>query len=932
LRGKNQVARLFISHSSANNAAALALRTWLVEQGFQNEVFLDIDPERGLVAGERWQEALKAAADRCEAVLILVSPAWLESKWCLAEFLLARSLHKRIFGLIVEPVPFERLPPEMTAEWQLCHLVGEDRFRSFDVEVLGKVEKVDFREAGLDLLRRGIERAGLDARDFAWPPRDEPNRAPYRGLKALEPQDAAIFFGRDAWTVRGLDRIRGLAERGTEKILVVLGASGSGKSSFLRAGLWPRLLRNDAEFLPLPVMRPQTAAISGSTGLAVALSNAFVRFGVQRPPGVIKEALSGDAAGLGRMLDELLSLSKQRLVATQETQTDPTIIVPLDQAEELFIADGAAEAARFLELLACILAPPEGTPARRLLVIATTRSDKYELLQAEPRLQSVKRDLFDLSPITPAEFKIIIERPAHRVVAAGGKLAIEAALTERLTADAQGADALPLLAFTLERLYADYGGAGRLTLADYEKLGGVQGSIEAAVTQALNEPGRAPAIPVDQEAKYVALHAAFIPWLARIDFDSGVPLRRVARRSEIPESSRAIVDRLVEARLLVADRRDGIDMIEVSHESLLRRWQILAVWLEQATAELKLVEGVERAAAEWDVNGRAEMWLDHRSDRLLQAEQLVAREAFRRRVGDKGVAYLLACRAREEAEQRGREEALNREAARLAEIAAAQMRTARLQRVRTWALSAAAGAVVIGVGAVGWEEARLTQGHRALAEQMDTNKNLQVVLQKQIDQTKPPAAGSEIVVDFTGAAIADPERAAHTLLESHGIQIGNVVPAGSKIKIVPHSTLYGDASVVPTASPNFLTQTDTENGPASFTLFFDDPLDAFSFVRPYLYRATKSGVTFPAWKATALDRAGHELSSVSEALLRSIDEIPGDTSAQTYRLRTPTFAKIAAVRFDSDPRLGDKPFAGFSAIVIERLVLLHLPSLVQTGH
>ena len=133
------MARLFISHSSANNAAAVALGDWLSEQGF-DDVFLDVDPDRGLAPGERWQEALKAAADRCEAVLFLVSPAWLASKWCLAEFLLAKSLHKCIFGLIIEPVPFERLPVEMTAEWQLCELVGEDRFRTFDVEVGPKRE------------------------------------------------------------------------------------------------------------------------------------------------------------------------------------------------------------------------------------------------------------------------------------------------------------------------------------------------------------------------------------------------------------------------------------------------------------------------------------------------------------------------------------------------------------------------------------------------------------------------------------------------------------------------------------------------------------------------------------------------------------------------------------------------------------------------
>ncbi len=112
----------------------------------------------------------------------------------------------------------------MTSEWQLCELVGEDRLRSFKAEVLGRPAEVTFREVGLDLLQRGLERAGLDARSFPWPPRDEPNRAPYRGLQALEPQDAAIFFGRDAWIVRAIDRIRGLLETGVDKILIVLGA------------------------------------------------------------------------------------------------------------------------------------------------------------------------------------------------------------------------------------------------------------------------------------------------------------------------------------------------------------------------------------------------------------------------------------------------------------------------------------------------------------------------------------------------------------------------------------------------------------------------------------------------------------------------------------------------------------------------------------
>jgi hypothetical protein len=108
------VARVFLSHSSANNAEAIALRDWMIERGW-DDLFLDLDPERGLKAGERWQEALKRAAERCEMVLFLVSPAWASSKWCLAEFLLANSLNKRIFAVIVEPTPFSAMPVEMTA-------------------------------------------------------------------------------------------------------------------------------------------------------------------------------------------------------------------------------------------------------------------------------------------------------------------------------------------------------------------------------------------------------------------------------------------------------------------------------------------------------------------------------------------------------------------------------------------------------------------------------------------------------------------------------------------------------------------------------------------------------------------------------------------------------------------------------------------------
>ena len=99
--GGMPVSRIFISHSSTDNAPAIALRDWLVGEGW-DDLFLDLDPERGIAAGERWERALNEAAHRCEAVLFLISKAWLGSAWCKNELSLARRVNKRLFGILIE--------------------------------------------------------------------------------------------------------------------------------------------------------------------------------------------------------------------------------------------------------------------------------------------------------------------------------------------------------------------------------------------------------------------------------------------------------------------------------------------------------------------------------------------------------------------------------------------------------------------------------------------------------------------------------------------------------------------------------------------------------------------------------------------------------------------------------------------------------------
>ena len=305
------MSRIFLSHSSRDEADAVALKKWLTDKGW-DDVFLDVDPQRGLVAGERWQDALKRAADRCEAVVFLVTPAWVVSKWCLAEFLLAKSLNKRIFGVITKPVGLEQLPLEMTSEWQVCHLVGEGTQTLVRVQHRDRDIEVAFLTEGLARLGRGLTAAGLTADHYPWPPENEPDRIPYRGLRSLDIADAAVFFGRDAQIIRGLDALRGMRANRVERLFAILGGSGSGKSSFMRAGLWPRLARDDRHFHPLPIIRPETRVLTGDQGFAAALVEARQTLGLppgdavqldfkwwdnaQQPGDIMGTYLSGDAA------------------------------------------------------------------------------------------------------------------------------------------------------------------------------------------------------------------------------------------------------------------------------------------------------------------------------------------------------------------------------------------------------------------------------------------------------------------------------------------------------------------------------------------------------------------------------------------------------------------------------------------------------------
>ncbi|MET9030879.1 TIR domain-containing protein [Nocardia sp. NPDC004168] len=615
-----------MSYSSRDREQAIAVREWLIEHdpGLDGEIFLDVDPHSGIPPGVRWKEQLARAVDRCEAVICLISPAWEASHECATEFRLAEALDKRIFCARLNP----RAGGTIAREWQFCNLYTDD----------GGLDEV-----GLDLLARGLRDAGISAEHFPWPPTDEPRRAPYRGWEPMQEADAAVFFGRDTAILRAMDVLRGIRHSGTENLFVVLGPSGTGKSSFMRAGLLPRLRRDTASFLVCGVVRPERAALTGDHGLAVSIHQVRSGLGMRSPTlGEIKascvQPVPSTVAGWLR--------EAQTRAAAADSLDAPMLVVPIDQSEELFAPDAGTEASGLLVLLAELI----GTAGLSMVVMVTIRSDRYEPMQTAPQLIGLRaREFSDLKPMPATQFKEVITGPAARATAAGQPVRLSPDFVEALLADASdGADTLPLLALTLSRLYRDYGDTGELSLADYHAMGGMHRVVQSEIDTLLSGDEAARRIELS------TLRSAFIPWLATIDPHTDQPLRRMARWAELPADARPLLDAFVARRLLVKDELGGETVVEVATESLFRQWGSLAGWLREQAEDLKEADSVERAATAWEQHDRDEGWL-FEGLRLASAQHLADTPEFGHRLRP-AAAFLRASHRREQAQARAEDE------------------------------------------------------------------------------------------------------------------------------------------------------------------------------------------------------------------------------------------------------------------------------------
>jgi hypothetical protein len=202
-------------------------------------------------------------------------------------------------------------------------------------------------------------------------------------------------------------------------------------------------------------------------------------------------------------------------------------------------------------------------------------------MQNSKALGSIHQVSLSLGPVPQGEIARTIREPSEILRRKAGPAApvFDSAVVERLQDEIEGQpDALPLLAFVLQRLTREHMAAGTIGITELNRTGGVAAAIESEAEAAVADTG----VAYERAVRRQTLRRLFIPRLARIDRESKAPQRRVARQSELPADVLVLARALTQRRLLVAKVDNTETMtLEVAHEALLRRWPTLAELFEE---------------------------------------------------------------------------------------------------------------------------------------------------------------------------------------------------------------------------------------------------------------------------------------------------------------------------------------------------------------
>jgi WD40 repeat protein/DNA-binding SARP family transcriptional activator len=430
---------------------------------------------------------------------------------------------------------------------------------------------------------------------MAEPVHERPN--PFKGLRAFDEPDAEDFFGRDALVDDVLARLAGGGSRG-RRVLVV-GGSGSGKSSLVRAGLLPRVrggAAGDSEGWFVAAMVPGTSPFK-------ELAESLRRVAVVESDRLADELAAGEE-GIDRVLRRVVPEGGELLLV-------------VDQLEELFTLADDDEQRGFLDGLT----HATSVAGSRLRVVATLRADFYDRpLRFERFGAAVGDATVPIAAMSAAELEAAIVGPVERV----GGWVDPALAAELVGAVLHEPAALPSLQYTLYEL-AERSPDRDLTLEAYQELGGVDAAIAARAEElyrSLDDGARDGVRRLFERLVVVGVEAE--------------PTRRRALRSELAAAAGPSADEVLgvieawaQARLLTLDRHPESrePTVEVAHEALLREWPRLRGWLEQDREEIVALGHLREAAASWDDldRDRGALYRGTRLDSVLQVTDRGAR-------------------------------------------------------------------------------------------------------------------------------------------------------------------------------------------------------------------------------------------------------------------------------------------------------------------
>ncbi|GAA3292886.1 hypothetical protein GCM10020295_13310 [Streptomyces cinereospinus] len=411
-----------------------------------------------------------------------------------------------------------------------------------------------------------------------WP-RD---RIPYPGLDAYSEEEAPVYFGREAQAAELTRRLHAPAPGPVDRFLLLTGASGSGKSSLVRAGVLPRLRRRRWTIVP--------AFSPGSNPLHALAASLAVAGGGREPAGTVLRRLRHGPDSLGAEIARLRGGQFQR------------VLLVIDQFEELVTLASEREQAQFLATLhACLRQEPS------VRVLATCRVDLLGRLLGTGHAQLLQHPVA-LGTLNRAQLARVVERPADLV-----GMSFAPGLVETILNDTGTDDALPLLAYLLQELYFACGPGGTVTEETYRQLGGVAGALARQADSTVAALGTPDGIDFALRVllKFVTLEERDLA-------------RRPVRLAELTDRERHVVDAFIDARLIRSDAPEGAagdTYAEVTHEALFRQWAPLRQEVEARAERLRERAELERWAADWERSG-------HSVDYLLTGERLAVAQRW----------------------------------------------------------------------------------------------------------------------------------------------------------------------------------------------------------------------------------------------------------------------------------------------------------------